>query len=352
MKVTTLSTAMAILSATNMVAAAPAPQVLTVWQTATQVVNTDGSIYDQEATKATVAAVSTSAAASTATSAAGTNSGSSSSGSKFNLDSLLSGGSGRMKQWLSKMFGDNSGSSSESSSAPANAPSTSTSITTSASTGSSGLGFLDSLLGGSDSDSDSDSGSVSGSDSGSGSGSGTSSTYKPSTLSTSTVSSSGSSGTSTSGSSSGIYDQISDSPGIDKTFAKEILDAHNTDRAKHLAQALSWDTDAYNYAKKVADNYDCSGVLTHTHGQFGENLACGYKDGPSAVQAWYEEGQTYDYSTANEYNHFTQMVWKDTTKVGCAYKDCSSENWGLYIICSYDPAGNVIGHNKANVLED
>lgn len=349
MKVTTLSTALAILSATNMVAAAPAPQVLTVWQTATQVVNTDGSIYDQEATQATVAAVSTSAAASKATSSAGNNSGSSSSGSKFNLDSLLSGGSGKMKQWLSKMFGDNSGSSSGSSSALTNAPvSTSASIATSTSTGSSGLGFLDSLLGGSDSDSDS--GSDSGS--GSGSGSGSYSTYKPSTLSTSTFSSSGSSSTSTSGSSSGIYDQISDSPGIDKTFAKEILDAHNTDRAKHLAQPLSWDTDAYNYAKKNADNYDCSGVLTHTHGQFGENLACGYKDGPSAVQAWYEEGQTYDYSTANSYDHFTQLVWKDTTKLGCAYKDCSSENWGLYIICSYDPAGNVIGKNKANVLED
>jgi len=345
MKVTTLSTALAILSATNMVAAAPAPQVLTVWQTATQIVNTDGSIYDQEATQATVAAVSTSAAASTDTSSAGTNSGSSSSGSKFNLDSLLSGGSGKMKQWLSKMFGDNSGSSSGSSSASTNAPvSTSASIATSTSTGSSKLGFLDSLLGGSDSDSDSDSDSGSGSDS--------SSTYRPSTLSTSTSSSSGSSSTSTSGSSSGIYDQISDSTGIDKTFAKEILDAHNTDRAKHLAQPLSWDTDAYNYAKKNADNYDCSGVLTHTHGQFGENLACGYKDGPSAVQAWYEEGQTYDYSTANEYNHFTQMVWKDTTKVGCAYKDCSSENWGLYIICSYDPVGNVIGQNKANVLEN
>jgi len=90
--------------------------------------------------------------------------------------------------------------------------------------------------------------------------------------------------------------------------------------------------------------------LTHTHGQYGENLACGYKDGPSAVKAWYDEGETYDYSTANEYNHFTQLVWKDTTKLGCAYKDCSAENWGLYIICSYDPAGNVIGKEKQNVL--
>lgn len=163
-----------------------------------------------------------------------------------------------------------------------------------------------------------------------------------------TSSSTGSSSTST----SGIYDDIYESSDIDKSFAKAILDAHNADRAKHLVSALSWDKDAYDYAQKVADNYDCSGVLTHTHGQFGENLACGYKDGPSSVEAWYEEGETYDYSAANEYNHFTQLVWKDTTKVGCAYKDCSSNNWGLYVVCEYDPAGNVIGQEKANVLEN
>ena len=43
-----------------------------------------------------------------------------------------------------------------------------------------------------------------------------------------------------------------------------------------------------------------------------------------------------------------------STKVGCAYKDCRKSNWGLYVVCEYDPYGNVIGqgskmysHNKA-----
>ena len=67
-------------------------------------------------------------------------------------------------------------------------------------------------------------------------------------------------------------------------------------------------------------------------------------------KAWYDEGETYDYSTANEYNHFTQVVWKGSKKVGCAYKDCRSTGWGLYIVCEYDPAGNIIGWEKANVL--
>lgn len=160
----------------------------------------------------------------------------------------------------------------------------------------------------------------------------------PTTLATSTSSTSSSTPAST-----GVSGQ-------DKEFAKEILDAHNNYRADHGVGPLSWDQSAYDYAQNNADNYDCSGVLTHTHGPFGENLAAGFKDGPAAVKAWYVEGETYDYSYANTYDHFTQVVWKDSTKVGCAYKDCRHTNWGLYIVCEYDPPGNVVGRNKQNVL--
>ncbi|KAK6462337.1 CAP domain-containing protein, partial [Scheffersomyces coipomensis] len=143
---------------------------------------------------------------------------------------------------------------------------------------------------------------------------------------------------------------IYDSQGINVTFAISILDAHNQYRAIHQVAPLSWEVSAYSYAQNDADNYDCSGVLTHTHGPFGENLAAGFPDGPSAVAAWYAEGSTYDYSTESTYNHFTQVVWKGSTKVGCAFKNCQAENWGLYVVCEYDPPGNVIGEEQANVL--
>lgn len=151
--------------------------------------------------------------------------------------------------------------------------------------------------------------------------------------------------------SSGIYAEIHDSgDGIDVDFAKAILDSHNSYRALHRAPALSWSQDAYDYAQNNAENYDCSGVLTHTHGKYGENLAAGYSGGPASVKAWYDEGETYDYSSANTYNHFTQVVWKSSTQLGCAYKDCRSNGWGLYVICEYDPPGNVIGEETENVL--
>ncbi|CAI5756649.1 unnamed protein product [Candida verbasci] len=170
------------------------------------------------------------------------------------------------------------------------------------------------------------------------------SSYQPTTVSTSTSSSS----TSATSSDNDIYAAIDQIPGIDKSFATSILDAHNQYRSQHQAGDLSWDIDTYNYAKNNADNYDCSGILTHTHGQYGENLAAGFKDGPSVVQAWVDE--PYDYSTADTYNHFTQVVWKGSKRVGCAYKDCRSNGWGLYVVCEYDPAGNIIGQERENVL--
>jgi uncharacterized protein YkwD len=169
-------------------------------------------------------------------------------------------------------------------------------------------------------------------------------TYVPTTVSTSTKSSS----TSTGGN-SGLYSEMSLDSRVDVPWAKKMVDGHNVDRAKHQAGPLSWSNAAYQYAQKVADAYDCSGVLTHTGGPFGENLAAGYQ-GLDALNAWYIEGDNFPYGTESEYNHFTQVVWKSSTTVGCAWKDCSAENWGRYIVCEYDPPGNVIGFESKNVL--
>ncbi|KGU35780.1 hypothetical protein MGM_00786 [Candida albicans P75063] len=195
------------------------------------------------------------------------------------------------------------------------------------------------------------SGSGSDSDSGSGLPSASSSTIVQQQPSSSNIgSSSTSSSSSSSSSSSGdIYAAISQCDGIDASFASEILDAHNKYRAQHKVGDLSWDVDTYNYAKNNADNYDCSGVLTHTHGKFGENLAAGFKDGASTVAAWVDEPISYS-DASFVYNHFTQVIWKGSTKVGCAYKDCRKSNWGLYVVCEYDPYGNVIGQGSKNVF--
>lgn len=173
-------------------------------------------------------------------------------------------------------------------------------------------------------------------------GQGSTQSQAPTTLVSKTSSAASGSSTSSGSSSSGGVDGAED-----QDFAEAILKAHNEKRAEHNVADLSWDSTVYQYAQDYADQYDCSGSLTHSGGKYGENLAVGYDTAAKAVEAWYEEGNNYDYSSSSSFDHFTQIIWKDTTKLGCAYKDCSST--GKYIVCSYDPAGNVIGEGKANL---
>lgn len=174
--------------------------------------------------------------------------------------------------------------------------------------------------------------------------------YTPTTLETVVASfssiNSNTAPSSTAAPASGVYADIASS-GVDATFAKNILDAHNAKRALHGVGDLSWDTTVYQYAQAYADKYTCGSGLVHSGGQYGENLASGYSTGVDAFDAWYSEGVSYDYSIASVFDHFTAIIWKGTTKLGCAYKDCGS---GLYVICSYDPAGNVIGYGKENLF--
>ncbi|KAG7727010.1 hypothetical protein KL933_002719 [Ogataea haglerorum] len=170
----------------------------------------------------------------------------------------------------------------------------------------------------------------------------TSSTTPTPTEASSTTETSASSASATSATSS----SSSDSSNSD--FQEAILKEHNDKRALHGVEALTWDDILAQYAQNYADQYDCSGVLTHSGGKYGENLALGYST-TGTVDAWYNEGQNYNYgSGCSVYDHFTQVIWKSTTKVGCGYKYCN-DYWGTYIVCSYDPAGNVIGGCASNV---
>lgn len=128
-------------------------------------------------------------------------------------------------------------------------------------------------------------------------------------------------------------------------FDSEILKAHNDKRAKHSAQSLTWSDKLTQYAEKMANDYQCGSGLKHSGGQYGENLAVGYKDADATVQAWYDEGNNYQYSS-NQLNHFTQVIWKGTKELGCAQKQCGS---GSYVVCEYYPAGNMMGQEKANL---
>jgi uncharacterized protein YkwD len=130
---------------------------------------------------------------------------------------------------------------------------------------------------------------------------------------------------------------------------REILDAHNAYRAKHCAPALEWDDKLEATAQDWADRCE----FEHSRTKYGENLAAGTHGAlppEHVVEMWYREVDQYDFRRGGfsmETGHFTQLVWKGTTRVGCAMARCP--DWDLWV-CNYDPPGNVERGYRSNVL--
>lgn len=153
-----------------------------------------------------------------------------------------------------------------------------------------------------------------------------------------------------------------------------ICDEHNVERAKHGVAPLNWSADlaknaqawvnACHTAKNSnGDEYFChqsstSGCGTDASYHYGENLAFGYpsRSGKEAVDEWYCEINVYDFDNPavrggtthgcddnpdKVTGHFTQVVWRDSTRLGCARNTCSQGgNTGTLWACEYDPPGN------------
>lgn len=116
---------------------------------------------------------------------------------------------------------------------------------------------------------------------------------------------------------------------------------------------------ALNYAKKCVwehnPNRNQDYAAQGGSGYVGENLYASYGGGmPSAetaVNNWFDEHKFYNYendSCSDVCGHYTQVVWRDTLRVGCAVHQCDllqGINWknAWMVVCNYAPAGNYIG---------
>ncbi|PBK60891.1 PR-1-like protein [Armillaria solidipes] len=152
---------------------------------------------------------------------------------------------------------------------------------------------------------------------------------------------------------SALVDRDDSSWTDDDAFQSAILDTTNSYRSAHGADALTWNDTLASYA--LEHTQSC--VFEHSGGPYGENLAAGYESPEASVKAWGDEGDSYNCSDpgfSSDTGHFTQLVWKSTTTVGCARVNCDGTNDtpGWYVTCEYDPAGNIVSDDNQYFIDN
>eukprot|EP00794_Sanderia_malayensis_P019085 gene19085-21001_t len=147
----------------------------------------------------------------------------------------------------------------------------------------------------------------------------------------------------------------------DKGFQTEVLDQHNKHRSVHNAGPLKLDEklskNATAVAEMAAKNEDFDDIAP------GESVfvSCAtFKravSGKEVTDAWYGEVCAPDFDFASPDNEktrgFTQMVWKDTNRIGVGRATGTNKNKEIctYIVGVYRPPGNLVGFFQENVEE-
>jgi pathogenesis-related protein 1 len=129
-------------------------------------------------------------------------------------------------------------------------------------------------------------------------------------------------------------------------LAQEMLALHNAMRSDVQLPPLQWSNALAAYSQKWADTLLAKNLSLHNpNSPYGENIfITGTGSDPSlAVRQWAAESTDYSYRTnscRSDCGHYTQLVWRDTAKVGCAVaRGQRRDIW----VCSYDPPGNYRG---------
>jgi pathogenesis-related protein 1 len=150
-----------------------------------------------------------------------------------------------------------------------------------------------------------------------------------------------------------------------KVDPSAIVAAHNKLRAEvgvnnKLSYSKSLADSAQAWAEHLKQTNGCKMRHSVPDGKYGENLfwgsAVAWTDGrrelqkissKRVVEEWGSEKADYDYAHnscafGKMCGHYTQIVWRTTTKVGCGVAVCDDTQEQVWA-CQYQPAGNWIG---------
>ncbi|MGB0563408.1 MAG: CAP domain-containing protein [Spirulinaceae cyanobacterium] len=138
----------------------------------------------------------------------------------------------------------------------------------------------------------------------------------------------------------------------------EFLDTHNAVRAEVGLPPLVWSPEIAAIAQDWADHLAENGFRMQHRSMsdrqqynIGENIfwSAGQQSTPTqVVNSWASEKKDYNYrnnSCRGVCGHYTQIVWRDTTAVGCGMASGTHPRYGRQEIwvCNYNPPGNYRG---------
>ncbi len=148
-----------------------------------------------------------------------------------------------------------------------------------------------------------------------------------------------------------------DAPRGAALLRQAMMTGHTRARAALGVPPLAWDETLAADALRYAEDLARSGKFEHSkeprgNAPEGENLWTGTRDAytyDEMIGHWVDERRFYraaptpDFSTSGRWEdvaHYTQIIWRGTTRVGCAMASSDSDD---YLVCRYSPPGNVVG---------
>lgn len=145
--------------------------------------------------------------------------------------------------------------------------------------------------------------------------------------------------------------------GLLSSYAAPILEQHNLHRKNHSAPDLAWDDDLANIAAEIASSCQYAHNVSAGGGGYGQNIGAGAPENEinkmitnqmynDEIMFYPSYGKEPDMSKFEVWGHFSQIVWKDTTHVGCFTQYCSKGLGGVgsnvspyFTVCNYKPVG-------------
>ncbi|XP_074659434.1 uncharacterized protein LOC141912114 [Tubulanus polymorphus] len=131
------------------------------------------------------------------------------------------------------------------------------------------------------------------------------------------------------------------------------LSEHNRVRSHYPVPKMRWSGSIANMAQNYANGCSSRHSTRSQRQGTGENIYMSSMANmdpaeaiKQAIESWESEKADYDINSnycGSVCGHFTQLIWKTSTEVGCGVGNCPHSMWKTFVVCNYKGPGNYYG---------